>query len=404
MSISSILPVWPWLATAGVLLLCLSPCAAAQRQRRAPAPLESPAKPKKPPATVAQPPAEQPPTAGPKGAPSPDAIPEDEDFLKGREEWFLGDRTLPDGSVAAGMRQKALKHVDRMIEMQRRMGWLPLENAAPLATDFPGPSAWTSIGPQPINVAPGVFPFNGGPSNSGRVAALAVDPRNPDVAFLGAAAGGVWKTIDGGLTWTPLTDQQPSLSTGSIAIDPTNSNIVYVGTGEQNFSADSYYGAGVLKSIDGGANWTQQGIRVFTGPFGAGRVDGGAHIGAIAVDPFNNKIVLAGVSRFSSPTASGIYSTPDGGNTWAPVPGMSGAAGTEIVFDPNLANSGVVYAALGGPAGAAVNGVYRSADHGVTWTRMTGTAANPFPTTNVGRIDIDRSTPQTPLAVAGTAP
>src|SRR5438445_9305085 len=179
MSISPILPVWPWLATAGVLLLCLSPCAAAQAQKPAPAPSESPAKPKKPAATVAQPPAEQPPTAGPKGAPSPDAIPEDEDFLKGREEWFLGDRTLPDGSVATGMRQKALKHVDRMIEMQRRMGWLPLENAVPLATDFPGPSAWTSIGPQPINVSSsGFFPFNGGPSNSGRVAALAVDPRN----------------------------------------------------------------------------------------------------------------------------------------------------------------------------------------------------------------------------------
>src|SRR2546425_2137025 len=111
MRISPVLPVWPWLAPAGVLLLCLSPCAAAQAQKPALAPFESPAKPQKPAATVAQPPAEQPPTAGPKGAPSPDAIPEDEDFLKGREEWFLGDRTLPDGSVATGMRQRALKHV-----------------------------------------------------------------------------------------------------------------------------------------------------------------------------------------------------------------------------------------------------------------------------------------------------
>src|SRR3989441_7217389 len=398
-----------WNAILSVLvLLCLSPFAAAQAQKPDPAPSASPAKPQKPAAArTTQPPAQQPPTAGPKGALSPDAIPEDEDFLKEREEWFLGDRTLPDGSVATGLRQRALKHVDQMIEAQRKMGLLPAENAVPLATDFPGPATWTSIGPQPINVgSSGFFPFNGTSSNSGRVTALAVDQKSlngGDIAYLGAAAGGVWKTTDGGLTWTPLTDQQPSLSTGSIAIDPTNSNIVYVGTGEQNFSADSYYGAGVLKSIDGGANWTQQGIRVFTGPFGAGREDGGAHIGAIAVDPFNNKIVLAGVSRFSSPTASGIYSTPDGGNTWAPVPGMSGAAGTEIVFDPNLANSGVVYAALGGPAGAAVNGVYRSADHGVTWTRMTGTAANPFPTTNVGRIDIDRSTPDTLFALVAKA-
>src|SRR5437870_5104945 len=411
MRIPPILPVWPWLATAGVLLLCLSPCAAAQAQKPAPAPFESPAKPQKPAATVAQPPAEQPPTAGPKGAPSPDAIPEDEDFLKGREEWFLGDRTLPDGSVATGMRQRALKHVDRMIETQRRMGWLPLESAAPLATDFPGPSASTSIGPQPINVAPGVFPFNGSPSNSGRVAALAVDPRNPDVAFLGAAAGGVWKTIDAGLNWTPMTDNQPSLSIGSLAIDPTNSSIIYVGTGEQNFSGDSYSGAGVLKSTDGGATWTQQGANVFLGPgggsFSSSRLDGGAHIGAIVVDPLSpvgQHIALAGVFRFSSPALSGIYRTTDGGNSWTgPVAGMSGAAGTAIVFHPT--SSGVVYAALSASGDPTLAGVYRSTDHGATWTRMIGTAANPFPTTNVGRIDIDlaRSTPNTLFALVAKA-
>src|SRR2546427_116954 len=309
-----------------LILLCLSPFAAAQVKKPDPARSKSPAKPQKPAATTTtRPPAQQSPAGGSKGAQALGAVREDEDYLKEREEWFLGDRTLPDGSVATGLRQRALKHVDQMIEAQRKMGLLPAENAVPLATDFPGPATWTSIGPQPINVgSSGFFPFNGTSSNSGRVTALAVDQKSlngGDIAYLGAAAGGVWKTTDGGLTWTPLTDQQPSLSTGSIAIDPTNSNIVYVGTGEQNFSADSYYGAGVLKSIDGGANWTQQGIRVFTGPFGAGRVDGGAHIGAIAVDPFNNKIVLAGGSRFSSPTASGIYSTPDGGHTWAPVPG-----------------------------------------------------------------------------------
>src|SRR5437870_5770959 len=412
MRIPRILRVWPWLAVAGVLLLCLSPFETVQAQKLAPAPPASPTKPQKPAATAAQPLAQQQSTGRPKGAPSPDAIPEDGDYLKEREEWFLGHRTLPDGSVAAGMRQEALKHVDRMIEMQRRMGLLPLENAVPLATDFPGPSAWTSIGPQPINVSSsGFFPFNGGPSNSGRVAALAVDPRNPDVAFLGAAAGGVWKTIDGGVTWTPLTDQQPSLSTGSIAIDPTNSNIIYVGTGEQNFSGDSYSGAGVLKSTDGGTTWTQQGANVFIGPgggsFSSSRLDGGAHIGAIVVDPLspvNQHIVLAGVFRFSSPALSGIYRTTDGGNSWTgPVAGMSGAAGTAIVFHPT--SSGVVYAALSASGDPTLAGVYRSTDHGATWTRMIGTAANPFPTTNVGLIDIDlaRSTPNTLFALVAKA-
>src|SRR5207302_1760426 len=365
-----------WNAILSVLvLLCLSPFAAAQAQKPDPAPSASPAKPQKPAAArTTQPPAQQPPTAGPKGALSPDAIPEDEDFLKEREEWFLGDRTLPDGSVAASMRQRALKHVDHMIEVQRKIGLLPLENAVPLATDFPGPATWTSIGPQPINVgSSGFFPFNGTSSNSGRVTALAVDPKDPNVVFLGAAAGGVWRTPDGGLHWTPMTDNQPSLSIGSLAIDPTSSSTIYVGTGEQNFSGDSYYGAGVLKSIDGGATWMQQGVGVFTGPlgapFGASRLDGGAHIGAIAVDPFKNQIVLAGVSRFSSPAASGIYRTTDGGSNWAGPLAMGGAtggaAGTEIVFDP--VNSGVVYAALGNAVGATVNGVYRSTDDGANW-------------------------------------
>src|SRR3989441_7502126 len=326
-----------WNAILSVLvLLCLSPFAAAQAQKPDPAPSASPAKPQKPAAArTTQPPAQEPPTAGPKGALSPDAIPEDEDFLKEREEWFLGDRTLPDGSVAASMRQRALKHVDHMIEVQRKIGLLPLENAVPLATDFPGPATWTSIGPQPISVgSSGFFPFNGGPSNSGRVTALAVDPKNPAVVFLGAAAGGVWKTTDGDLPqihWTPMTDNQPSLSVGSLAIDPTNSSFIYVGTGEQNFSGDSYYGAGVLKSTDGGATWTQQGANVFVGPgggsFTANRLDSGAHIGAIAVDPFKNQIVLAGVSRFSSPAASGIYRTTDGGSNWAGPLAMGGATG-----------------------------------------------------------------------------
>src|SRR3989441_5353552 len=337
-----------WNAILSVLvLLCLSPFAAAQAQKPDPAPSASPAKPRKPAATTTLPPAQQPPTAGPKGALSPDAIPEDEDFLKEREEWFLGDRTLPDGSVGAGMRQRALKHVDHMIEVQRKIGLLPLENAVPLATDFPAPTTWTSIGPQPINVgSSGFFPFNGTSSNSGRVAALAVDQKslNGDIAYLGAAAGGVWKTTDGGANWIPVSDDQPSLSIGAIAIDPTQAScgaagpcqIIYVGTGEQNFSADSYYGAGILKSINGGKTWTQQGVGVFTGPLSASRLDGGAHIGAIAVDPLppaGQQVVLAGVSRFSSSTASGIYRTTDGGTTWAPVVGMTGASGTAIIFD-----------------------------------------------------------------------
>src|SRR3989442_15330800 len=172
--------------------MCLSAFAAEKVKKPDPARSTSPVKPKKSASrTTTRPPAQQSPAGGSKRAQALGAVREEEDYLKEREEWFLGDRTLPDGSVATGLRQRALKHVDQMIEVQRKMGLLPAENAAPLATDFPGPATWTLIGPQPINVgSSGFFPFNGGPNNSGRVAALAVWRSNADAAFLGASAGG----------------------------------------------------------------------------------------------------------------------------------------------------------------------------------------------------------------------
>src|SRR3989442_5850121 len=178
-----------------LILLCLSPFAAAQVKKPDPARSKSPAKPQKPAATTTtRQPAQQSPAGGSKRAQALGDVREAEDYLKEREEWFLGDRTLPDSSVATGLRQRALKHMDQMIEVQRKMGLLPAENAAPLATDFPGPATWTSIGPQPINVGSiGFFPFNGGPSNSGRVTALAVAPQNPAGGFLCAAAVALWK-------------------------------------------------------------------------------------------------------------------------------------------------------------------------------------------------------------------
>jgi hypothetical protein len=335
--------------------------------------------------------------------PPPPPQREDKDYLREREEWFLKDRRLSDGSIATGLRLKALQHVDAMRAAEKLRG--VNSNAALAPTTFPGPANWTLIGPQPlITAGPGITPFNGGPNNSGRVSAIAVDPKNRDIAYLGAAAGGVWKTTNAGALWTPKTDSLKSIlsaaslptgSIGSIAIDPTLTScgtsgpcqIIYVGTGEANNSGDSYYGVGILKSVDGGNTWVQQGASTFVGIGSSDRTDGGAHIGAMAVDPNNTQVVLAGVQFFSNPANSGIYRTTNGGTTWALVATMSGATGSAIVFDPTTA--GVVYAALGEPFGVAQNGVYRSADHGATWTKLNGTGANLFPSANVGRIDID---------------
>src|SRR5205085_10877250 len=168
----------------------------------------------------------------------------------------------------------------------------------------------------------------GGPVASGRVSALAIDPRNNNVVYAGGAVGGVWKTTNGGTTWTPLTDTQASLAIGSIVLAPSNPDVIYVGTGESNFS-ESYYGAGVLKSTDAGATWTQL-AGPFVGPFGATQSigDGGAEIGGLAVSPTNPNLVLAAVMKTVNSSAfsdSGIYRTTDGGQNWTLV--LAGAGG-----------------------------------------------------------------------------
>src|SRR5207249_2088375 len=107
--------------------------------------------------------------------------------------------------------------------------------------------AWINIGPAPIN---GLF---GG--SSGRVQAIAVDPFDLTHWLIAAAQGGIWETYDAGASWSPKTDSQASLAVSAIAFAPSNPKIVYAGTGGAPFSGDSYAGASLLKSIDGGANW-----------------------------------------------------------------------------------------------------------------------------------------------------
>ncbi len=243
-------------------------------------------------------------------------------------------------------------------------------------------SQWTAIGPQPTNSP---YPFG---LTSGRVSALAVDPRNSNVVYLGGAQGGVWKTTDGGQTWTPLTDTQASLAVGSIALDPSNPVVVYVGTGEENFSGDSYYGAGILKSTDAGATWTQI-PGPFAGPFSATSIPSAAHIGDLAVHPTNGQIILAAVGNVLPGTKRGVYRSVDGGQTWTQTLNTSGASVTGVVFDPTNGNNAFAVAIL--------RGFYKSTDAGQTWNLANGTGSNVLPSTNVGRIAlaIDPSNPTT---------
>ena len=291
------------------------------------------------------------------------------DLVRRQMDWFYEQRAFPFPKIPAGARLQALKELEANVIAQKTLGILP-DSLSPKAVGFPGPAAWTLIGPQGI----GPSTASGSPPSAGRVSALAVDPTNASIVYLGGAQGGVWKSTDAGTTWIPKTDSQASLAIGSIAIDPGSCNpapckVIYAGTGEENFSGDSYYGTGILKSSDGGDTWTLIGASSFQNPSG-----GGARIGAIAIQPSNSQTLLAA-------STGGVYRSTDAGQTWTRVQG--GSAATDVLFDP--ANGNVAYAALGAIFGAQSNGVYKSTDGGATWARADA-GTGKLPTSNVGRI------------------
>jgi len=313
----------------------------------------------------------------------------EEDNVRARAQWFHDQRAYPSKYIPAGALQKALQQRDAMKLRQKASSGL---HPASVIT-FPGDGLWHLTGPQPTNRPFGNFTGAGNsgfPTTSGRVTAVAVDPADTtgDTVYIGGAAGGVWKTTDGGTTWKSLTDSQPSLAIGSIAIDPNNHLTIYVGTGEDGFNHDGYYGAGILKSTDGGNTWTQLGASLFAVAQAPGV--GGAQVGAIAVQPGNSSVVLAAVDFFDgNDPKGGIYQSLDGGTTWGrPAAGATGSAGTGVVFEPTSVASStgaIAYAALGDIfSGATNNGIWKTTDSGAHWTKQAGG----LPTTNVGRITL----------------
>jgi hypothetical protein len=304
---------------------------------------------------------------------------ESSDLIKKRADWFFRPRAYPLGFVPVGARQRALEQTQRMREAQG----LPLEEVAGRAAAAGlSTTNWTAIGPQPTTGDP----FFG--NTSGRVIAVAVDPRDTsnNTVYIGAADGGVWKTIDGGTTWTPLTDSQPALSTGALTLDPTsNPTTIYYGTGEENFAQDSLFGAGVLKSTNGGNTWTQD--VTFT-QAGSGSVGAsGPFIGELSIQPSHPSVLLAAIEGVSTVVHSGVYRSADSGNSWTrmlPAPPSFDIA-TSVVFDPNDMSGNTAYAALGNPFGNASNGVYKSTNGGITWSALTVNGATQ---SSIGRVTL----------------
>ena len=218
-----------------------------------------------------------------------------------------------------------------------------------------------------------------GPTGN-RVTSVVGIPGQPNIYYAGAASGGVWKTIDGGVHWEPIFDSQPVSSIGALAVAPSDSNIVWAGTGEPWIRSHISVGEGIYKSTDAGKTWKLMGLEQ------TGRIS------RIVIDPKNPDVVLVGAlgHAYGPQPERGVFRTADGGKTWERVlftDEKSGCAHLEM--DPN--NSKILYAGMwpleihtwGRESGGPGSGLFKSTDGGVTWQRLSG---NGLPTHMTGKI------------------
>ena len=279
-----------------------------------------------------------------------------EEFLEERAKSFGILRGLNnDAPVEPHQRGKALIELGKQQEELTKRRQSPFKNSL-LAT-------WTPIGPAPIIFANLRY--------SGRVTAIAVHPTNPDIVFAGAAQGGVYRSTNGGISWTPLMDGAQSLAIGAIAIAPSNPEIVYVGTGEPNFSTDSFFGVGVYR-IDNAST-----TATLTGPLnrdaGGADVFTGRAIGEIIVHPTNAGAIFVastsgiggiGPASLDPLPSRGIYRSANATSadpTFEKLTGLAGninASVRDIAIDPNDPNVIVAGIVAASPTG----GIYRSTD------------------------------------------
>lgn len=227
------------------------------------------------------------------------------------------------------------------------------------------------------NIGPSVF--------SGRVVDIDVSPDDPSHFYVAYASGGVWKTDNNGITFTPLFDQEMVMTVGDIAVN-WSENIIWVGTGEANSSRSSYAGVGIFKSTDSGKTWQHKGL------------EESHHIGRIILHPTNPNIIwVAALGHlYSSNAERGIYKTTDGGNTWTKTLYVNDDAGAvDLVIDPTNANT--LYATTWERTRRAWDftesgngsGIHKSTDGGKTWQLLTNGKSG-FPVgEGVGRIGLD---------------
>ncbi len=255
-----------------------------------------------------------------------------------RWEWFTEPRVFPTG--------KRINHAQVWQEIEKFRKNNP-ENTKITRNN------WTEIGPTYYTNVTGHWS-----PGLGRLNVITLDPTDPNIIYVGSPSGGLWKTIDEGQNWVPLTDDQPVLGVSAIAIDYTNTDIIYIGTGDKD--ANDNYSIGVLKSTDGGNTWNTTGLDW--------TIYQNRTIAKILMDPLDPNILFAA-------TTDGLYKTTDAGVTWTKK--LSGDI-DDLEFKPG--NSSIVY--------AITRKFYKSLDGGETFTETTG-----IPTTGRAQIAVTEDDP-----------
>lgn len=274
---------------------------------------------------------------GPAGGIPDRSYGEEERILK-RERWFYESRGFAEVTRPDLLRAQAVEQQRSVVGGERARS-----------------AQWHSLGPESMTI----FDWDMG-NVAGRVAALAVDPTNEDTMYLGAASGGLWKTVNGGGSWTPIFDDVGTQTIGAIFVDPADPDVVWVGTGEQGQWCGSYFGLGLFRSRDGGASFeavngsASQALRL-------------SYISGVVVHPEDPQIVIAGGHGWcqnGNYYGGGLYRSADGGASWYLE--LSGPM-SDILVDPSTPDT--MYAAMGRWAWAD-DGIYKSTDGGSNWTRL----------------------------------
>ncbi|MGH7454232.1 MAG: WD40/YVTN/BNR-like repeat-containing protein, partial [bacterium] len=291
-------------------------------------------------------------------------------------EWFMSQRTYGLGYIPKDAEIRAVEDMrNRMIPELAAKGYSLRKSAA-------GQLNWEFHGPGNIG---------------GRLRGLVVHPNNPDILYAGSVSGGVWKSTNGGASWSPTMNDLITLNISALAMKPGDPNTIYAGTGEAFFTGDRLPGHGILKTTDGGNTWKRMHVaQGLNSPF----------IAEIAVSPANPNVVYAAgrkalpqlghrVETIPDRGVSAIFKSTDSGETWQDVTSGKGLEhdpqtelddfAAEVIVSPEDAN--VVYATFG--IFYASGGIWKSTDGGQTWARLTSGLPDPnLPNLGYRRIEL----------------